>query len=215
MVSRIRDAEAKYHRPKQSVALLAVSKAQRRREIEYAIDAGQRHFGENYLQEALEKINVLQKHEVIWHFIGSIQSNKTRLIAENFSWIHGISRIEIAEQLNKYRPVNLPLLNVCVQVNISKENTKNGVSLRELSSLVMAIDALERLQLRGLMAMPAPIQNFLEQRSIYQSVARAQCKLIEKGFTLDTLSMGMSDDFEAAIAAGSNMVRIGKAIFGI
>lgn len=211
---RIRAAEEKYHRTENSVRLLAVSKKQSIEKIKAAIVAGQTCFGENYLQEALSKIKLLQDGSLEWHFIGGIQVNKTRAIAENFAWAHGIARTKIAERLNQQRPDHLPPLNVCIQVNISNEANKQGVSVSELSELAKAIAQLDRLKLRGLMAIPAYVDDFSAQRRIYHAVAEAQNALVDQGFDLDTLSMGMSHDFEAAIAEGSTIVRIGTALFG-
>jgi len=211
---QIRAAEKKYNRPEHSVRLLAVSKKQSIEKITSVVEAGQTCFGENYLQEALSKINRLKNNSIEWHFIGGIQGNKTRAIAENFAWVHGVSRYNIAERLNQQRPEHLPPLNVCIQMNISEESTKQGVLVSELSELAGAIIQLSRLTLRGLMVIPAYTENFAEQRQIYRAVANAQRTLVAQGFELDTLSMGMSHDFEAAIAEGSTIVRIGTAIFG-
>lgn len=211
---RIRAAEKKYHRAENSVRLLAVSKKQSIEKIKAVIAAGQTYFGENYLQEALSKIKALQDSSLEWHFIGGIQVNKTRAIAENFAWAHGVARTKIAERLNQQRPNHLPPLNVCIQINISDEANKQGVCVSELSELASAITQLEHLKLRGLMAIPAYVDDFSAQRKIYHAVAEAQNTLVEQGFDLDTLSMGMSHDFEAAIAEGSTIVRIGTALFG-
>lgn len=211
---RIRAAERKYHRADHSVQLLAVSKKQSIEKIKSVVEAGYTCFGENYLQEALPKISLLKNNSIEWHFIGGIQTNKTRAIAENFAWAHGISRYNVAERLHQQRPEHLPPLNVCIQININKEPKKQGILISELSELAGAIIKLDRLKLRGLMVIPAYTESFAEQRQIYRAVANAQHELVTQGFELDTLSMGMSHDFEAAIAEGSTIVRIGTAIFG-
>lgn len=211
---QIQLAEKKYHRTPDSVTLLAVSKQQSINKVRAAITAGQNHFGENYLQEALIKIKAFNEFSLQWHFIGRVQSNKTSLIAQHFSWVHSIDRLKIAERLNVQRPENLPPLNVCIEFNISEQLSKSGVQLNQLSDLAHRITALKNLHLRGLMAIPAPTHNFHEQLHVYEQVQQAQKNLCAEGLMLDTLSMGMSNDFVAAIAAGSTMVRIGTAIFG-
>jgi pyridoxal phosphate enzyme (YggS family) len=211
---QIYDAEKKYQRPHGSVKLLAVSKQQSISAIHEAINAGQSAFGENYLQEALDKITTLKTFPIEWHFIGKIQSNKTQLIAQHFTWVHSVDRLKIAKRLDGQRPENLPPLNICIEVNISAQQTKSGVMLDELPELAHQIAALKNLRLRGLMAIPEHANNFAEQLHIYQRLQQAQTNLCAQGFILDTLSMGMSSDFEAAIAGGSTMVRIGAAVFG-
>jgi pyridoxal phosphate enzyme (YggS family) len=206
--------EQKYTRPPNSVTLLAVSKQQSVEKIQQVFAAGQRCFGENYLQEALTKINQLKALPIEWHFIGHIQANKTRAVAENFNWVHSVDSIKIAQRLDAQRPDNLPPLNVCIQVNISQESTKSGILLEQLAELAHRITSLENLTLRGLMVIPAVMTNLSEQAAIYKQVQAAQATLAAQSLKLDTLSMGMSDDFEAAIAAGSTLVRIGTAIFG-
>jgi pyridoxal phosphate enzyme (YggS family) len=198
----------------QHVELLAVSKAHPSKAIHEAYSAGQRKFGENYLQEALEKQSELADLDIEWHFIGPIQSNKTQQIAQHFSWVHGIDRLKIAQRLNDARPENLPPLQVCIQLNISNEDTKGGVSTQEALALAQAIDALPRLNLRGLMAIPAPTQDPALQRSQFKQVRECYDALIAQGLALDTLSMGMSEDFPAAIAEGATIVRVGSALFG-
>lgn len=200
-------AERDWGRPSGAVRLLAVSKGQNVRAIREAVSAGQRAFGESYLQEALEKINALSAERLEWHFIGTLQANKTRAVAENFTWVHSVNRYKIAERLNQQRPEALPPLNVCLEVNISGDPAKSGVSVTDLIDLARQVQRLPRLRLRGLMAIPASSTGF-------QQLADLQRQLIAQGFALDTLSMGMSNDFEAAIAAGSTWVRIGAAIFG-
>lgn len=208
-------AENKYHRTSGSVKLLAVSKQQNMDKIRAAINAGQYCFGENYLQEALTKITALNNIPFLeWHFIGQVQSNKTQLIAQHFSWVHSIDRLKIAQRLSDQRPKNLPPLNVCIEINISEQNSKSGVHLMQLSELAHAVNALKNLRLRGLMAIPEPVQDFSKQLTVYRQVQEAQINLCAEGLILDTLSMGMSDDFTAAIAAGSTIVRIGRSIFG-
>nr|MBB2845900.1 hypothetical protein [Enterobacter ludwigii] len=182
-----------------------------------AIEAGQHAFGENYVQEGVDKIRFFQeqgKTDLQWHFIGPLQSNKSRLVAEHFDWCHTIDRLRIASRLNDQRPEALPPLNVLIQVNISDENSKSGIALEELDALAADVAALPRLTLRGLMAIPAPESSYERQFAVAQQMAVAFEALKARYQTVDTLSLGMSDDMEAAIAAGSTMVRIGTAIFG-
>ncbi|HET6725292.1 MAG TPA: YggS family pyridoxal phosphate-dependent enzyme [Gammaproteobacteria bacterium] len=197
-----------------SVAVLAVGKTKPPEAIRAAAAAGQVDFGENYLQEALAKMDALADLDMRWHFIGAIQSNKTRPIAERFDWVHTVDREKIARRLNDQRPDALLPLNVCIEVNVSGESQKAGVSLDELHALAEAIAALPRLKLRGLMALPAPSDEFEAQRASFARLADAFKRLRASGHDLDTLSMGMSGDFEAAIAEGATIVRIGTAIFG-
>lgn len=211
---KIQQAEQDFSRDLDAVQLLAVSKTQPIEKIQQAITAGQQHFGENYLQEALKKIAVLKDENIIWHFIGDIQSNKTKAIAEQFAWVHSVSRLKIAERLSAQRPAHLPPLNVCIEVNIDQEASKSGVFPEELEALVKRVMTLSGLKLRGLMAIPKPEPDFELQRNTYQKVAGLQQQLIDQSIALDTLSMGMSRDFVAAIAAGSTIVRVGTAIFG-
>ncbi|MGD9152625.1 MAG: YggS family pyridoxal phosphate-dependent enzyme [Gammaproteobacteria bacterium] len=211
---KISQAEQKYHRKSDTVTLVAASKTRSVAEIAEAVKHGQMHFGENYLQEALPKIEALKNKKIVWHFIGPIQSNKTKLIAENFAWVETIEREKIAQRLNDQRPKNLPPLNVCIEVNLSEETTKSGIGLDEILPLAKKIEIMPHLKLRGLMSIPAPSHNFDEQRKIFRQLAHALQQLNQQGFNLDTLSMGMSDDFEAAIAEGATIVRIGSAIFG-
>ena len=208
---------AKYHRKSQSIRLIAVSKTRAPEEILAAAAGGQRDFGENYLQEAVDKIKVLAEqteHQFIWHFIGTIQSNKTMHIAENFDWVHTIDRAKIAQRLNDQRPENLPPLNVCIEVNLSQESTKSGISLEELPALAKVVSEMPRLRLRGLMSLPAPETDFAAQRKPFRQLADALQKLQSEGFAVDTLSMGTTADYKAAIAEGATMVRLGTAIFG-
>lgn len=214
VVARIQAAERRFQRPPGSVELLAVSKTQPAAAIAAAAAAGQIRFGENYLQEACDKMTELAALDLEWHFIGPVQANKTRLIAERFAWIHSVDRLKIAERLNAQRPDDLPPLNVCLQVNISGEPSKHGLDASELPATACAVAKLPRLRLRGLMAIPAPATEFAAQREPLARLRRLREELIAEGLTLDTLSMGMSDDLEAAIAEGSTLVRIGTAIFG-
>lgn len=213
ILDRIRQAERDYQRPPGAVRLLAVSKGRSLQAIQTAVAAGQRAFGENYLQEALDKMQALAGLDLEWHFIGALQANKTRAIAENFAWVHSVDRFKIAQRLSQQRPAALPPLNVCLEVNISGEASKSGVPVEALGDLAEQVQRLPRLRLRGLMVIPAPVADFAQQLLIYKKVYTLQQELIAQGFNLDTLSMGMSNDFEAAIAAGSTWVRIGAAIF--
>ncbi|MBF8268420.1 MAG: Pyridoxal phosphate homeostasis protein [Gammaproteobacteria bacterium] len=212
--ARIRQAEQQYHRPPGSVGLLAVSKSRSADEILSAMACGQREFGENYLQEAIPKMDALDAAEVRWHFIGPIQSNKCRAIAERFAWVHSLDRIKVAQRLNDMRPATAPPLNICIEVNISDESTKAGISPEDLPAFAVAINKLPHVRLRGLMAMPKPCSDFTGQRNAFQRLYECYAGLNAEGMQLDTLSMGTTDDMEAAIAEGSTMVRIGTAIFG-
>lgn len=198
----------------QDIKLLAVSKTFPEEDIRAAYAAGQRRFAESYVQEAIGKFSGLQSLGIEWHFIGPIQSNKTRPIAEHFSWVHSIERLKIAERLSAQRPENLPPLQVCIEVNISGEASKSGVTPNEVAALAQAVVSLPRLQLRGLMAIPQPDSNPAQQHAAFAQLRRLQTDLINRGIPLDTLSMGMSHDFPAAIAEGATLVRIGTAIFG-
>jgi pyridoxal phosphate enzyme (YggS family) len=213
---RIRTAEVCHNREPGSVTLLAVSKTRPADVIRAAAAAGQRRFGESYLREALEKIGALADLDLEWHFIGPIQSNKTRGIAEHFHWVHSVDRLKVARRLSEQRPETLPPLNVCLQVNISGEASKSGVEPEALPDLARAVAALPRLRLRGLMAIPAPARDAGEEdvRAPFRRLREALAALNRDGLALDTLSMGMSDDFEAAIAEGATLVRIGTALFG-
>lgn len=202
-----------FGRTPNSVILLAVSKSQSIEKIKIAVAGGQKRFGENYLQEALPKINSLQTYDLEWHFIGAIQTKKARLIAAHFEWVHSISSLKIAEQLHRHRTPVLSPLNICIQINISEEKSKSGVSLGDLPEFAFAVSRFDRLRLRGLMAIPANYEDFETQKRVFEKLKRAQGQLIEKGLPLDVLSMGMTHDFRAAIAAGSTMVRIGTGIF--
>ncbi|WP_231758818.1 YggS family pyridoxal phosphate-dependent enzyme [Microbulbifer elongatus] len=199
-----------------TVTLLAVSKTRPAEDLRVAYNAGQRHFGENYLQEALEKQEALEGCEITWHFIGPLQSNKTRDVAEHFHWLHSLDRLKIARRLSEQRPPDLPPLNVCLQVNIDDEDSKSGVSPEKLAELAAAVAVLPNLQLRGLMAIPAPRAANDDQRTPFLQLAELlkdlRTQLPEQ--PLDTLSMGMSGDMEAAIFSGATIVRIGTDIFG-
>lgn len=210
----ISGSEIRYGRPPHSVTLLAVSKAVSLEDIEIAIQAGQLLFGESYLQEALPKINALANKNLEWHFIGPIQNNKTKKIAENFSWVHSVCTAKTAQRLNDQRPKNLPPLNICIEMNLSQAASKSGITLDELLPLASICTKLPNLRLRGLMTVPPPQNNFIEQRLDYKKLKLASEFLKEKGYLCDTLSMGMSNDLDAAIAEGSTMVRIGTKIFG-
>jgi len=211
---RIASSVQQFGRERGSVQLLAVSKTKPISAIREAAACGQRHFGENYLQEALEKIEALGDDALVWHFIGPIQANKTAAIARHFSWVHTIDRLKIAQRLNDQRPASLPSLNVCLQVNSSDEASKSGITLEELPELATAVSRLPQLRLRGLMTIPAPEHNFENQRRPFCKVREALEQLNSDGYALDTLSMGMSNDMEAAIAEGATLVRIGSALFG-
>lgn len=215
VTARIHQAATAAGRNPQSVRLIAVSKTQTGQALADAHAWGQRAFGENYLQEALDKqIQLADLADIEWHFIGPIQSNKTRAIAAHFSWVHSVDRLKIAQRLSEQRPPELPPLNICVQVNIDDETTKSGVSLAELPVLVTAISQLPRLRLRGLMAIPAATNNPAQQRAAFAKLRNALDALNTQGFGLDCLSMGMSGDMEAAIAEGATFVRVGTDIFG-
>jgi pyridoxal phosphate enzyme (YggS family) len=205
-------------RPQESVLLIAVSKTFGPDAIIAAADAGQRAFGENYLQEALDKMTAVRSTRpdlmLEWHFIGPIQSNKTRPIAENFDWVHAVDREKIAQRLSDQRPAHLLPLQICLQVNVSGEDSKSGVSPDELLPLARAVSAMPHLQLRGLMAIPEPTEDPERQRGPFVLLRQLAQQLREAGIETDTLSMGMSADMGAAIAEGATMVRIGTAIFG-
>ena len=198
--------------------LLAVSKTFGADAVQEAVAAGQRAFGENYLQEGLDKIRALTETlpavALEWHFIGPIQSNKTRPIAENFAWVHTVERLKIAQRLSEQRPAGLAPLNICLQVNISGEASKSGVTPAELPALAQAVAALPNLRLRGLMAIPEPEEDFERQRAAFAQLRVLYEQLRADGFALDTLSMGMSADLRAAVFEGATIVRVGSAIFG-
>lgn len=212
--ARIAAAAAACGRAPEEVRLLAVSKGFPAEILRTAQQLGQDCFGESYLNEAEDKIMALLEPVPEWHFIGPLQSNKTRAIAEQFAWVHSVDRLKLAQRLNDQRPAVLPPLNICIQVNISREPSKSGIRLEELDALAVAVTALPRLCLRGLMAIPAPSDDPLIQRAAFRRLRLALDDLNARGLQLDTLSMGMSDDLEAAIAEGATIVRVGSALFG-
>ena len=216
--SQISDACAVAGRDVQQVTLLAVSKTQPAEAVAEAVAAGQRGFGENYVQEGVEKILALREllpaHTLSWHCIGPVQSNKTRLVAEHFDWVQSVDRLKIAQRLSEQRPAALGPLQVCLQVNIDGGANKSGVSPAELPALAHAVAQLPSLRLRGLMCIPEPADTVVAQRAVFDQAKALFDDLIRQGLTLDTLSIGMSDDLESAIACGSTLVRVGRAIFG-
>ena len=201
-------------RQSEDVQLLAVSKRHSADAIREAYAAGQRAFGENYVQEMLEKSQQLAELDIEWHFIGPLQSNKTKVVAMAASWVHTVDRLKIARRLSEQRPADLPPLNICLQVNVNKEASKSGATLEEVNELVEAVAQLPNLKLRGLMAIPESTTDVKKQRANFALLANAQAVLNDAGYSLDTLSMGMSGDMDAAIAEGATIVRIGTAIFG-
>jgi pyridoxal phosphate enzyme (YggS family) len=210
--AQIRQAEAQEKREIESVKLLAVSKTKPAADIALAYQAGQRHFGESYLQEALAKQTELAAFDISWHFIGPIQSNKTKAIARHFSWVHSVERLKIAKRLSEQRPSYLPDLNLLLQVNISVEATKSGVLLAELPQLIQAVNSLPKIRLRGVMAIPEPAVAYEDQRKPYRGLYQAVTQLAMP--ELNEFPCGMTADLKAAIAEGSTIVRIGSAIFG-
>jgi len=211
---RIATAAASCGRDPAEITLLAVSKTKPASAVAEAVIARQQCFGENYVQEGVDKIGQLKNSSLIWHFIGPLQSNKSRLVAEHFDWCHTVDRLKIATRLNEQRPTCLAPLNVLIQINISDEHSKSGIMLEALPELAKEVARLPRLTLRGLMAIPAPETDYQRQLSVCQQMASAFSELKKHYPSVDTLSLGMSDDMTAAIAAGSTMVRIGTAIFG-
>jgi len=212
--ARIAEAARTAGRPPDGIRLVAVSKTRPPDDIAAAADAGQRDFGENYLQEALPKIETLRGGGLTWHFIGPIQSNKTRDIAAAFDWVHSVDRFKIARRLSDQRPDDLPPLDICLQVNIDDQPSKSGVAPAETLELAQAVAALPRLRLRGLMAIPAPGDDPEAQRAPFAALRRLRDELNAAGLCLDTLSMGMTGDLEAAVAEGATIVRVGTAVFG-
>lgn len=212
--NRIETATRDAGRNVDSVTLLAVSKGHSANSIRAVAEAGVRDIGESYLQEALGKLEALRDLPLTWHFIGRVQANKTRVIADHFDWVHGVERLKIAERLSEQRPFHAPPLNVCLQVNIGGEGSKGGVSVAELPALAAAVGVLPRLKLRGLMCIPPDEDDPMRQRMWFAAMRRALEELNVAGAGLDTLSMGMSGDFEAAILEGATIVRIGTALFG-
>ena len=212
--NRVTVLERRYGRPTGDVRVLAVSKTNPPEAVRAAAEAGQREFGENHVQDALVKLDALAHLDLIWHFIGPVQSNKTRVVAARFDWVHSIDRAKIAARLNAHRPEDLPPLDVCIQVNVSGEGTKSGVDPDQVEELAETVSELPRLKLRGLMTLPPPCGDLEAQRRPFAALRRALETLNTRGFALDTLSMGMSNDMAAAIAEGATIVRIGTAIFG-
>ncbi|WP_262964699.1 YggS family pyridoxal phosphate-dependent enzyme [Methylobacter psychrophilus] len=212
LLAQIRQAEITYHRKPGSVQLLAVSKTKTAQAIAFAYQAGQRHFGENYCQEAIKKQQELGAYDITWHFIGPIQSNKTKALAMHFSWVHSVDSFKIAKRLSDQRPLALPPLNICLQVNISNEPSKSGITLNELPQLCKLVSELPNIKLRGVMAVPMPQDDFDLQRQPYKTLYDAVAKLNHP--EMDTYSFGMSGDLNAAIAEGATIVRIGTALFG-
>lgn len=214
VLARIEAAARAAGRDPSAVSLLAVSKTWPAAAVREAAAAGQRAFGENYVQEGVDKVEALHDLGLEWHFIGPLQSNKTRPVANAFDWVHCIDRIKIAERLSMQRDVHLPALNVCIQVNVSGEDSKSGVAPDEAAALAQAVAALPRLRLRGLMCIPEPTEDLELLRSRFAVLRRLRDELAAAGLALDTLSMGMSHDIEPAIAEGATIVRVGTAIFG-
>jgi len=213
--AKLKKFSLQYNRVENSVKLLAVSKKHDSTKIQEAYEYGQRAFGENYVQELWDKYHELSDLDIEWHFIGPLQSNKTKKIAEISDWVHTINRLKIAQRLNDQRPENLAPLSVCIQLNISGEDSKSGISEDEVTNLAKEIIKLPNLKLRGLMVIPAPEDNFDKQLEVFAKISAIKDTLnLEQGIELDTLSMGMSNDIEAAIAGGSTLVRVGTAIFG-
>ncbi len=212
--ARITSAAGQCGRSDDTIQLLAVSKTWPAAQIRELATAGQRAFGESYVREGVAKITELRALELEWHFIGALQANKTRMVAEAFDWVHSVDRLEIAQRLSGQRPASLPPLSICLQVNVSGEASKGGVSLTAAPALANALAVLPKLRLRGLMAIPAPHHDCIEQRRPFRLLRELSERLQADGLCLDTLSMGMSHDLEAAIAEGSTLVRVGTAIFG-
>lgn len=211
---RIIQAEKRYGRSPGSVRLIGVGKVHTAESIRALVVLGLDDIGESYVQEALSKQKMLRDLAITWHYIGHIQSNKTREIAEHFDWVHSVDRIKIARRLSEQRPAEKPDLDICMQVNLQDEGSKSGFKPKDVYTAADAIQNLPRVRLRGLMAIPRPIDDFNEQRAAFAQVRCLRKALTSRGYALDTLSMGMSGDMEAAIAEGSTMVRIGTALFG-
>jgi len=212
--NRIETAALRYGRDAKSVRLLAISKGQPAEALRQIAQSGQREFGENYLQEALAKIAALTNLELTWHFTGQIQGNKTRPIAEHFHWAHTVDRERIALRLNEQRPAGATPLNICIQVRLEDEPGKGGIEPEHVHALAARIIEMPKLKLRGLMCIPPPRDSFDEQRELFARLKSLHDDLRARGFDIDTLSMGMSGDLDAAIAAGATLVRVGTAIFG-
>ena len=212
--TRIASAASKCGRSAADIALVAISKTQPAQAIRTLAEAGQREFGENYLQEALPKQAELKDLDLVWHFTGQLQSNKTRNVAEHFAWVHTLDRDRIAVRLNDQRPHYAPALQVCIQIRLEDEPGKGGIPPSEALDLARQVLELPRLKLRGLMCIPPPADAFDEQKAWFDKLAECKRQLVQAGIELDTLSMGMSHDLEAAIAAGATKVRVGTALFG-
>lgn len=211
---RVAQALVRGGRSAQSVTLLAVTKGQPPEVVRAAADCGLTDFGESYLQEALGKLDALRDRALTWHFVGRLQANKTRAVAEAFAWVHAVDRLRIAQRLSEQRSPHTPPLNVCLQVNLGDESTKGGVAPAELGGLARAVSALPRLKLRGLMCIPPEETAAARQHAWFRELHRLYATLVDGGVALDTLSMGMSGDFEAAIEEGATIVRVGTALFG-
>ncbi len=212
--NRVTVLEHRYGRPAGAVRVLAVSKTKPAEAVRAAAEAGQRDFGENHVQDALSKLDALADLDLVWHFIGPIQSNKTRIVATRFDWVHSLDRTKIASRLSEQRGEDLPPLNVCIQVNVSGEPSKSGIAPAELDAFAQFVAGLPRLKLRGLMTLPRPCDELALQRRPFAALREMLEGLNAGGFGLDTLSMGMTDDFEVAVEEGATIVRIGTAIFG-
>lgn len=212
--NRVTVLERRYGRTPGAVRVLAVSKTKPPEAVRAAAEIGQREFGENHVQDALTKLDALADMDLVWHFIGPIQSNKTRVIAARFHWVHSIDRAKIARRLNEQRPDDLPPLEVCIQVNLSGETSKSGVEPQQVKELAEVLSELPRLRLRGLMTLPRPCDELEDQRRPFAALRGILETLNARGLALDTLSMGMTNDMEAAIAEGATIIRIGTAIFG-
>jgi PLP dependent protein len=211
---RVAGAARAARRDPADVRIIGVSKRQPLASVRAALAAGLQDIGENFLQEALDKMDAIGPGPARWHFIGALQSNKTAAVAERFDWVHSVDRAKLAERLSRQRPAGLPPLNVCVQVRIGDESSKAGVAPADVAELALRVAALPGLRLRGLMAVPPPESDPARQRAWFRQLAGIYARLCAAGLALDTLSMGMSDDLEAAVAEGATMVRIGTAIFG-
>ena len=211
---KISKSEIQYNRPKNSVLLMAVSKTQSLENIIEAFNAGQRDFGENYIQESIEKISKLKKLDIIWHYIGKIQSNKSKIIAENYDWVHSVDKISTLKKINNHRCDSKKKINICIQVNIDYEDSKSGIVPEEVECFINDTIKLDKVNIRGLMAIPMHQADHGKQYQTFMKIKNLFDELVNKGYKLDTLSIGMSSDYEAAIAAGSSIVRIGTAIFG-
>ena len=214
MLVHIRALEHEFHRSPNSVGLLAVSKRQPLDKILALIEAGQKDFGENYLSEALLKVSALKEKDVVWHFIGRLQSRKIPEIALNFDWVHSVSRIKEIKLLNQHRLENAPPLNICLQCNLEGTENKSGAAPAELEALAATVQQQPKLRLRGLMTFPEPHDTFEAQRKPFKELREAASKLLQKGYDVSTLSMGTSHDYKAAIAEGATLIRLGETIFG-